>query len=192
MSARLLAMLPLAVACSSGGGANDVRDSSPASVPAVASADTGSPQVVPPAVVAAPSPAARDSAPAPVPAEGQPEYRPGTNPWDASRARGASFRGIGQEPGWIVEVFPGRSLVALLDYGERTITAPWVAPQRGSAGRVTFTSATAAGTLVVDVTPVPCADAMSGERMTHTVVLRYGSDEYRGCGRVLGGGWPER
>lgn len=131
-------------------------------------------------------------APATVAEGEQPEYQPGTNPWTAARARGANFRGIGQEPGWYVEMLPGKSIVAFLDYGERTVTAPWSAPQQSAGGRVTYRSRAAAGELVVVVTPVACADAMSGERMTHTVELRYGSSEYRGCGRALSEGWPAR
>ena len=56
-------------------------------------------------------------------------------PWADARARGVAFRAVGQEPGWFVEVTPGDALVAVLDYGERTIElpAPEVTPLNGGA-----------------------------------------------------------
>jgi heat shock protein HslJ len=125
--------------------------------------------------------------PAPVPAPPEAQAPPAGTPWERSRQAGYAFRGVGQEPGWTVEVAPGREIRAVLDYGERTLSAP--APAESREGEWTVHHARAEGAEIrVAIARVPCADAMSGERMTHTVVLRVSGDEYRGCGRSLAAG----
>jgi heat shock protein HslJ len=132
---------------------------------------------------------APDPAPVPAPPEAQPPLA--ETPWERSRLAGYAFRGVGQEPGWTVEVAPGREIRAVLDYGERTLSAP--APTASREGGWTVHHARAEGAeLRVAIAEVPCADAMSGERMTHTVVLRVDGTEYRGCGRDLAAAGADR
>jgi hypothetical protein len=40
-----------------------------------------------------------------------------------ARARGALFRGLGQEPGWHLEIHPER-IVMVYQYGERRVVVP--------------------------------------------------------------------
>lgn len=105
------------------------------------------------------------------------------DPWQAARLRGVTFRAIGQEPGWVVEIGPDR-MVALLDYATRSRVAP--APDPASEGEATVWRVRAQETEIRVVSrPVPCRDAMSGEAFAQSVTLREGGTVWRGCGRFL-------
>lgn len=106
------------------------------------------------------------------------------DPWDVSARAGYAFRGVGQEPGWTVEVAPGREIRAVLDYGARTIVAPAAAPVREGT-RVEHRGNAAGGEVRVAVEAAPCSDAMSGERMTHRVTLWLEGRTLHGCGSPL-------
>jgi uncharacterized membrane protein len=105
-------------------------------------------------------------------------------PWDDARNRGVDFRAIGQEPGWMLEIDNEKSIYVLADYGEKKVTTPAAAP-RDSAGMTIYDVTTDAHRLTIRIQPLPCADAMSGEQMTHTVTFNLDGTEYRGCGRSL-------
>jgi uncharacterized membrane protein len=105
-------------------------------------------------------------------------------PWDAARDRGAAWRGIGQEPGWTVEIHPRDRIVYLGDYGETTITLP--AGESRQDGRVQTWHASGNGNdLRVQFEEVSCQDVMSGEEMPYTVTITVNGTELRGCGRRL-------
>jgi putative lipoprotein len=125
-----------------------------------------------------------EPAPPPAPPAAEGGVAEASTPWHRSLAEGYTFRGVGQEPGWTVEIAPEREVRAVLDYGERTLTAP--APRTThEGGRTVYHAEAPEGALRVEVEPVACADAMSGERMTHTVALHVDGRELRGCGREL-------
>lgn len=108
---------------------------------------------------------------------------PAASPWDEARARGVAYRGIGNEPGWWVEVDDGAApaLRAVLDYGERRIVVASAAREGDRlVGR------TADGTSVVlRIERTPCHDGMSGEPFPTRAHLRVGDRDYDGCGRFL-------
>ncbi|MGQ0640459.1 MAG: COG3650 family protein [Gemmatimonadaceae bacterium] len=110
--------------------------------------------------------------------------QPANVPWDDARRRGVDFRAIGQEPGWMVEIDHETSIYVLADYGEKKVTTPVPAP-RDSAGTTIYNVRTEAHHLTIRIQLVACADAMSGEQMTHTVTINLDGTEYRGCGRDL-------
>jgi len=103
--------------------------------------------------------------------------------WEAAASRGVTFRAVGQEPGWVLELFDGSSprLEATLEYGERSVVLDSV-QQSGDA----YTGTTADGTLVrLRIQEEPCVDTMSGERFPNHATLEVGTDVFRGCGRTL-------
>jgi membrane-bound inhibitor of C-type lysozyme len=105
----------------------------------------------------------------------------GADPWAAARLRGASFRAVGQEPGWYVEI-DNRTLTFVGDYGERTLSAP--APRPVQEGSTMTWRATVDGTaLVVTAEQRACADAMSGEPFRYTATVTIHDQTYQGCGR---------
>lgn len=129
--------------------------------------------------------AAGACAPSPAPgAASAGEASTGGGPWDASWRAGFAFRGVGQEPGWTVEIAPERSMRAVLDYGERTVSTGRPTETRDGA-RTVYTARGGSTELRAAIVETPCADAMSGERMTHRVTLHVDGRELQGCGRML-------
>ena len=105
------------------------------------------------------------------------------SPWDAARARGSVFRGLGTEPGWTVEIGAGATprLLAELDYGERRIEVA-----QASRTEEGYVGSTAEG-LAVSLTTKRevCNDGMSDIRYPASATLTVGGRTYRGCGRFL-------
>lgn len=107
------------------------------------------------------------------------------SPWDRARERGVAFRGLGNEPGWLVEVEGGDApaMRAQLDYGERTLEVAAARPLEDGAG---FTGATADGTEVtLRIAEGECSDGMSDQAYPASVRLQAGASAYRGCGAWL-------
>jgi uncharacterized membrane protein len=105
--------------------------------------------------------------------------------WKQAAERGVAFRGIGQEPGWYVEVDAGATpkLHAMLDYGDRTIDLAGTEPMDGNQG---YRGALPDGTeVVVRTRDGPCFDGMSGHRFPAKVELTIGDRTYTGCGAYL-------
>ena len=95
------------------------------------------------------------------------------------------FRGIGNEPGWFVEVEQGNSptIRATLDYGAREVEVTGATPLSGSGG---YSGKTAGGTAVVlRIKREGCSDGMSDEHYPASAELKVGDQAYRGCGRFL-------
>lgn len=115
---------------------------------------------------------------------------PETDVWERARREGVTFRAVGQEPGWLVEIVEGRTIRLLLDYGLTELTTPL-----GSLETHLITGTRTYRTLA-PWSPVPlavtienkvCYDGMSGEGFTSTVYVQLdGSpDTLVGCGRDL-------
>jgi uncharacterized membrane protein len=100
-----------------------------------------------------------------------------------AEAEAVDFRGVGNEPGWIVEVVEGRHIRFRYDYGERQIITP--VPERSAddeSGAVEYRAASDAGDLEVRIASEPCADDMSGFPFPATVTVMLGERTFRGCG----------
>src|SRR5687768_7024677 len=108
-----------------------------------------------------------------------------SSPWEEAKARGIVFRGIGNEPGWFVEVDQGNAptMRATLDYGDRMVEVTGATPLSSTYG---YGGKTADGTLVVlRIKREACSDGMSDERYPASAELKVGEQAYRGCGRFL-------
>jgi len=116
-------------------------------------------------------------------AGGDPVPPAATTPWEQAKARGIVFRGIGTEPGWLVEVGTGANppLHAELDYGERKLEVARLEPipdgYRGKTADQTSVSLT--------TRREPCSDGMSDTEYPASMTLVVGKQTYRGCGRFL-------
>ena len=107
--------------------------------------------------------------------------RSGSSVWENARDRGILFRGVGQEPGWVVEIGPD-SVSYSGNYGRRRLSIS------RSAMSLDTTEASVkyrSDRIEVVVDDASCTDVMSGESFTHTVRVSVGNDTYRGCGRYL-------
>ncbi|HEU5208882.1 MAG TPA: hypothetical protein VFU06_05670 [Longimicrobiales bacterium] len=106
--------------------------------------------------------------------------------WEAARRRGVRFRAVGQEPGWVVELYPRERMHVLADYGALEFDSPWAEPVRDEEeDSVVYTTSTPEHTVRMTVTEVPCTDTMSGEGFTHAIVLELDERVLYGCGRSL-------
>lgn len=103
--------------------------------------------------------------------------------WEAARTQGVDFRGVGQEPGWIVDIYTQGRIVALLDYGETLIEFPRNAPTEPAEGVTRYETQSANHSLTITISRAPCADAMSGEPYPARVDLVVDGRTLSGCGR---------
>lgn len=106
-------------------------------------------------------------------------------PWVDARARGASFRGIGQEPGWQLEIHPDR-IVMSYQYGERRAVTPNPGLSEDPERPVRrWQATTEANELLVEVEDRACTDLMSGAIFPARVIVKLNGRTYTGCGRDL-------
>ncbi|HKP22641.1 MAG TPA: META domain-containing protein [Dongiaceae bacterium] len=102
-----------------------------------------------------------------------------------ARTRGVDFRGIGQEPGWVVEVVDGGKITAVLDYGARTLELPTPAAETAEDGTVIYDASTDTDHLILRIKRKVCVDSMSGESHPSVVDLLVNEKPYLGCGDWL-------
>lgn len=115
---------------------------------------------------------------------------PETDPWEQAKRAGVTLRAVGQEPGWLMEIYENRRVELLLDYGDTRITT------RIASMEVDFTRNTTTYRVLPPTSPLAititaedqaCYDPMSGEGFTVAVVVDFEDTGrlYRGCGRWL-------
>jgi putative lipoprotein len=105
------------------------------------------------------------------------------SPWTRAALAGATFRAVGNEPFWNLEVHPDR-LVVVTDLGSRTREVPYAFPDAG-ASTTTYRGVSEGGEVVLIVEERSCMDTMSGEMFEAAVTLSLGAETLRGCGRYL-------
>lgn len=103
--------------------------------------------------------------------------------WEDARAAGVDFRGVGQEPGWLLDIYQRDKIRLLWDYGESVADFPLGSPQSPQEGATRYESQTGAHTLVVTIRRFPCQDAMSGQDYPSTVEVVIDGRTLNGCGR---------
>ncbi len=110
-------------------------------------------------------------------------------PWDGvffELKRDRDFRGVGQEPGWQLELRRGSEMRFTYDYGKGTAITPAPAAQLDAAsGTRTYHAQAGGNDLEVVIVPVRCTDAMSGKQFAATVSVTHNDRVYRGCGEEL-------
>lgn len=106
--------------------------------------------------------------------------------WEAAKLDGVDFRGVGNEPGWVLEISERTKLLFRYDYDASVIeaTASDISPD--PEARVTvFTAKTASGALVITLAGRLCSDTMSDESFETSVSIQFGDRNFIGCGRAL-------
>jgi uncharacterized membrane protein/membrane-bound inhibitor of C-type lysozyme len=104
--------------------------------------------------------------------------------WDEARQRGITFRAVGQEPGWMLEVHNEDRIELLINYGEDVFEADDVAREDRRNGYI-LRAVSTRGDIIVHVDEESCIDVMSGERFEARVTVVVGREELKGCGREL-------
>lgn len=107
--------------------------------------------------------------------------------WADRKKRGVDFFGVGQEPGWMIEIDEGKRLYLLANYAEDTVdvVAPVPVVEPAVPGRRVYRTEGGGHTVEVTIEPRPCSDAMSGKRYAETVLLTLDGRSYDGCGRKV-------
>jgi len=111
---------------------------------------------------------------------------PADDPWARADLLGVDFRGLGQEPGWIVDIDVERWMLYLGDYGTVRLATTAPVPRSADDGVVTFEAAAEGHRLLVRIEPTPCNDVMSGQPFSHTVRVEIDGRVLQGCGRFVG------
>ena len=105
--------------------------------------------------------------------------------WEHARLSGVDFKGVGNEPGWSVEI-RDRHIDLEYDYGTRFLSGGLSAPpQLDTAGPIDMEAEIDGALLLVTIRRTPCNDTMSGERFESAVTVRLDQRELHGCGRFL-------
>ena len=108
---------------------------------------------------------------------------PSKVPWADAARRGATFRALGNEPSWYVEVFPER-LAIVTELGTNRAEMPHTGPA-ADGGRTTYRSSAEAHEATVVIERRACADTMSGEAFEAAATVRLDDRTFTGCGRFL-------
>src|SRR5688572_23655768 len=95
---------------------------------------------------------------------------PSKVPWADAARRGATFRALGNEPSWYVEVFPER-LAIVTELGTNRAEMPHTGPA-ADGGRTTYRSSTEAHEATVVIERRACSDTMSGEAFEAAATVR--------------------
>ncbi|MBA1147308.1 MliC family protein [Ectothiorhodospiraceae bacterium WFHF3C12] len=110
--------------------------------------------------------------------------RPADSPWHQAALLGIDFRGLGQEPGWILDIDRERWIHLRADYGEREVFMPVTEPIRHD-GRTVYRTRTTEHRLEAVIREQPCRDVMSGHAFSHSVTVTLDGERWNGCGRWL-------
>ena len=103
-----------------------------------------------------------------------------------ARERGVSYRGQGNEPGWTLEIGPGRSLIYVANYGQERHEFDDVTTAVDDGTGVTVYQARHGDMPIrVTVAKEACKDDMSGADFDHWFVVEFGGQTHRGCGLAL-------
>jgi uncharacterized membrane protein len=103
-----------------------------------------------------------------------------------ARIRGVTFRGTGNEPGWLLEIGPGSRGMFEDHYGSTRMVFPDLKPQTDTAnGATVYTGESGGRRLRVALLPQPCADTMSDEIFPASVNLEIDGVRRIGCGTPL-------
>ncbi len=104
--------------------------------------------------------------------------------WHAAKLRGVSFRAIGQEPPWLLEITDGEKFLLVTGYGQKSTAYPYVEPQINQQQRRTVYTVKDQNLEVV-IEGKDCSDIMSGEKFDVSVFITLDGKLFRGCGRAL-------
>jgi uncharacterized membrane protein len=105
--------------------------------------------------------------------------------WNEARAAGVDFRAIGQEPGWMLDIYADTRMRLVWDYGENIADFPLTSPDTTQEGATRYETMLDGRTLAVTIRRSPCQDAMSGEPYPATVEIVIDGRTLRGCGKSV-------
>jgi uncharacterized membrane protein len=105
--------------------------------------------------------------------------------WEGARAAGVDFRAVGQEPGWLLDIYTRGVIKVVWAYGENYAAFAVVEPTHPQEGATRYEGHSDGRSLVVTIRRAPCQDAMSGEAYPSTVEVVIDGTTLNGCGRSV-------
>jgi putative lipoprotein len=110
-----------------------------------------------------------------------------SQPWVDACIRGVTYRAVGQEPGWVLEIGPQRIMLLETDYGEHRHEGVLNPPDR-EGRRLSYTASAGGASVTITIEEEPCQDIMSGEAFPTSVSVTVDDRQLDGCGRPVGMG----
>ena len=103
-----------------------------------------------------------------------------------ARIRGVTFRGTGNEPGWLLEIGPENRVMFEDGYGSMRVVFQSLPPRADAQPGVTIHENTSnAYRMKITLRRQTCADTMSDETFPFTVDVEVEGAKRRGCGQSL-------
>jgi uncharacterized membrane protein len=106
--------------------------------------------------------------------------------WEGAKLRGVSFRAVGQEPPWVLEIDRDNGFLLVTGYGGSSHSFPYREPVSDTQQRSSrFRSQANGERIEITITAEPCRDSMSGESFGSRVEIDWRERLLHGCGRPL-------
>jgi uncharacterized membrane protein len=106
--------------------------------------------------------------------------------WEGAKLRGISYRAIGQEPAWVLEIDRQHGFLLTIGYDGRAQRFAYTEPVSDPQARTTrYNTESNGDSLSIIVTGEPCRDSMSGQVFSSRVDVLWRDQSLRGCGRPL-------
>jgi membrane-bound inhibitor of C-type lysozyme len=102
-----------------------------------------------------------------------------------ARLRGVVYRGLGNEPGWVLEIGPDGRLAYETNYGQDHYVFQGATSSGDEATGLEYRAEQDDTPIAVTVTREPCRDDMAGDEFDYSFVVEFGGRTYRGCGSSL-------
>ncbi len=103
--------------------------------------------------------------------------------WETARAAGVDFRAVGQEPGWLLDIYTRGIVKFAWDYGDNYAEFAVVEPTHPQEGLKRYEANSDGRALVITIHSAPCQDAMSGQPYPAQVEVTIDGRALSGCGR---------
>ncbi len=95
------------------------------------------------------------------------------------------FKAIGTEPGWIAE-FSTNKLRLIVDYGKDSVIIEDSFEKVNDESGFTYTKTVAENkSVTISVQNKPCTESGSGNKAERTVLIKYNTTVYKGCGNSV-------
>ena len=103
-----------------------------------------------------------------------------------ARVRGVTFRGVGNEPGWLLEIGPDNRVMFEDGYGSMRVVFQSLPPLSNTQPGVTIHQNTSSAyQMKITLRRQTCADTMSDETFPYSVDIEVEGAKRRGCGQTL-------
>jgi uncharacterized membrane protein len=106
--------------------------------------------------------------------------------WEHAKLNGADFRAVGNEPGWVLEIYNQHQIILTTNYGADRMEFELPEPEGQEQAESTLYRVSQSGhNLTLSISGDVCQDTMSGEEFSSQVGIILDGQVLNGCGRAL-------